>query len=196
MEDENEFKALEKEINKKNKKEEEEEEDIYNYNNEIDRIQKEIKYGLTEEQKEEFKSIFEMYDKNKTGIINLKELKLVFSKIGFNKNEEEFNKIIGKKIKESGKIKLEEFYEIMKKNMLPTESITEDELEYIFHEFDKNKDGLITHSELKASMKNITGEDFEDVDIDNMLECVSENSLNSGINLEVFKKIFKFEDFS
>jgi Ca2+-binding EF-hand superfamily protein len=80
--------------------------------------------------------------------------------------------------------------------MLPPESITEDELEYIFHEFDKNKDGLITHSELKASMKNITGEDFEDVDIDNMLECVSENSLNSGINLEVFKKIFKFEDFS
>jgi Ca2+-binding EF-hand superfamily protein len=87
-------------------------------------------------------------------------------------------------------ITLKEFLYIIEDNLL-LNKVTEEDLKSIFNELDKNKDGVISHSELKTSFKNFVGEEFDDEEIDNILNEIGNED---GIELDKFINNFINED--
>lgn len=52
------------------------------------------KYELTEDQKQELKEAFELFDANKTGTIDLHELKVLMRALGFDVKKPEIIKMV------------------------------------------------------------------------------------------------------
>ncbi len=56
-----------------------------------------FKLGLTEEQKHDLKEAFDLFDYDKTELIDVKELKVAFRALGFEPNKDELKRIIQEK---------------------------------------------------------------------------------------------------
>lgn len=136
---------------------------------------------LTEDQKLEIKESFEIFDSNKKGIIEAKELSLILKALDFNCSEEEVNKMLGEIDKnETSVLNFEEFAEILTFKMLERDPIVE-----IKNKFkllcDENK--VIT----LESLKSVVDELGENMKLDELNEIIKETS-NDG-------KIITEEDF-
>jgi len=75
---------------------------------------------LTEEQRQEIKEAFDLFDSEKIGFIDAKELKVAMRALGFEPKKEEVKKLIGEIDKSGGEgiLKYEEFLEIMTQKMV------------------------------------------------------------------------------
>jgi centrin-1 len=75
---------------------------------------KKIKNELTEEQKQEIKEAFDLFDSEGKGTIDAAELKIAMRALGFEPKKEEVKKTLSDIDKfKDGSIKFEEFMEIM-----------------------------------------------------------------------------------
>ena len=76
--------------------------------------QKRIRNELTEEQRQEIKEAFDLFDSEGKGAIDSKELKVAMRALGFEPKKEEVKKILSDLDKHSdGAIKFEDFMDIM-----------------------------------------------------------------------------------
>ncbi len=77
------------------------------------------KNDLTEEQRQEIKEAFDLFDSEGNGVIDAKELKVAMRALGFEPKKEEVKKILGE-IDRTGEgvIKYEEFLEVMTQKMV------------------------------------------------------------------------------
>jgi len=77
------------------------------------------KNDLTEEQRQEIKEAFDLFDSEGNGVIDAKELKVAMRALGFEPKKEEVKKILAE-IDRSGEgvIKYEEFLEVMTVKMV------------------------------------------------------------------------------
>ncbi|KAJ8308349.1 hypothetical protein KUTeg_013223 [Tegillarca granosa] len=105
---------------------------------------------LTQEQIEEFQSVFEMFDKDGDGRITTQELNTS------SRNSSQSN----------GTIELDEFFVMMEKELKRTE--TEEDLRDAFKVFDRNGDELISMNELRHILDEL-GEDLSDEEIKDMM---------------------------
>jgi centrin-3 len=143
---------------------------------------------ITEEQKQEIKEAFDLFDTDKSGSIDYHELKVAMRALGFDVKKAEVLKLMKEyDRKETGRIEYADFLEIMTQKMAerdPEEEIrkafalfdeektgaisvknlrrvarelgevlTDDELQAMIDEFDKNGDGVIDEQEFMAIMK-------------------------------------------
>merc|ERR1711885_100297 len=98
---------------------------------------------LTEEQKQEIKEAFDLFDTDGSGNIDSKELKVAMRALGFEPKREEIKKLISEVDKDgSGVIEYHEFAEMMTQKM--AERDPREEMMKAFRLFDDDDTGKIS----------------------------------------------------
>merc|ERR1712178_215902 len=87
---------------------------------------KKAKGGLTEEQIEEIREAFNLFDADNSGKISLRNLRRVAQELGENIDEEELQDMINQADRD-GEINIDEFYRIMKKKGNFLEDLSSDD---------------------------------------------------------------------
>lgn len=123
---------------------------------------------LTEEQKQEIKEAFDLFDTDGSGNIDAKELKVAMRALGFEPKREEIKKLIQEIDKDgSGVIDFPEFLEMMTAKM--AERDPREEMMKAFRLFDDDETGKVTFKNLKRVAKEL-GENMTDDEIAEMIE--------------------------
>ncbi|POI36004.1 hypothetical protein CIB84_000244 [Bambusicola thoracicus] len=106
---------------------------------------------LTEEQKQEIREAFDLFDTDGTGNIDVKELKVAMRALGFEPKKEEIKKMISDIDKEgTGKISFNDFLVVMTQKMAEKDS--KEEILKAFKLFDDDETGKISFKNLKREM--------------------------------------------
>ena len=151
-------------------------------------VKKRTRQELSDEQKQEIKEAFELFDTDKTGTIDYHELKVCMRALGFDVKKQEVLNLMREYDREgSGQIEYPDFLEIMTTKISERdpieeiskafklfdedgtgkislrnlrrvaremqENLSDDELQAMIDEFDKDGDGEINESEFLAIMK-------------------------------------------
>ncbi|GMI40965.1 hypothetical protein TrCOL_g10159 [Triparma columacea] len=90
------------------------------------------KFELTEEQKQEIREAFDLFDTDGSGTIDAKELKVAMRALGFEPKKEEIKKRVAKEL---------------------GENMTDEELQEMIDEADRDGDGEINEDEFLRIMK-------------------------------------------
>uniref|UniRef100_A0A8C2MVS3 EF-hand domain-containing protein n=1 Tax=Cricetulus griseus TaxID=10029 RepID=A0A8C2MVS3_CRIGR len=129
---------------------------------------------LTEDQKQEVREAFDLFDSDGSGTIDVKELKVALRALGFEPRKEEMTKMISEVDKEAtGKIKKDTKEEILK----------------AFRLFDDDETGKISFRNLKR-VANELGENLTDEELQEMIDEADRDG-DGEVNEEEFLKIMK-----
>ena len=110
--------------------------------------------NLSEERITEFKAAFELFDKDRDGAINNKELGTIMRNLGQNPSEEELKQMIKEiDLDGNGVIDFNEFLYLMVKKMKGND--TEEELLEAFKVFDRDGNGYVTSHELRNVLTSL-----------------------------------------
>ncbi|XP_067386288.1 uncharacterized protein [Emydura macquarii macquarii] len=122
-----------------------------------------LKPELTEEQKQEIREAFDLFDTDGSGSIDVKELKVAMRALGFEPKKEEIRKMIVDIDKEgSGTIIFEDFLAMMTQKM--SEKDSKEEIMKAFRLFDDDGTGKISFKNLKRVAKEL-GENLTDEEL-------------------------------
>ena len=143
---------------------------------------------LTEEQKQEIKEAFDLFDTDGSGTIDAKELKVAMRALGFEPKKEEIRKMIQDVDKDgSGVIDFPEFLDMMTAKM--AERDPREEMLKAFRLFDDDESGKISFKNLKRVAKEL-GENMTDEEIQEMIDEADRDG-DGEINEEEFMRIMK-----
>ena len=122
---------------------------------------------IPEERKWEYKEAFDMLDKGKDGKITLLELANVMRSLNMDPTEEELKEMIDEvDLDGNGEIDVEEFVTLM--NRRSKETDTEEVIINAFKVFDIEGNGLLSITDMRHIMINMTNSGLED-DLDDIL---------------------------
>ena len=145
-----------------------------------------IEQGISDDMINEFKEVFNFFDKDKDGYITAKELGDLIRNLGQNPTEAEIQNMINEvDINNNGAIDFKEFLDIMLKKLKDSES--EEELIEAFKIFDKDGNGLIGSEELLNVMLTL-GEDSNKEEIEDLINEVDLDR-DGLINYEEFLRL-------
>uniref|UniRef100_A0A286X9I3 EF-hand domain-containing protein n=1 Tax=Cavia porcellus TaxID=10141 RepID=A0A286X9I3_CAVPO len=109
---------------------------------------------LTEEQKQEIREAFDLFDADGTGTIDVKELKVATRVVGLEPKKEEIKKMISEIDKEgTGKMNFSDFLTVMTQKM--SEKDTKEEIRKAFKLFDDDETGKVSFKNLKCVAKEL-----------------------------------------
>eukprot|EP00397_Hematodinium_sp_SG-2012_P060343 GEMP01078446.1.p1 GENE.GEMP01078446.1~~GEMP01078446.1.p1 ORF type:complete len:159 (+),score=50.14 GEMP01078446.1:136-612(+) len=129
---------------------------------------KKIQVNFSEDQIEEFKEAFSLFDKDGNGTITAEELGVVMRSIGRNPTNEQLRQMIAEVDEDgSGEIEFPEFLKLMASKLQDSDSI--DEMREAFLVFDRDKSGSVSAIELKHVMNNL-GEQVTDAEVEEMIK--------------------------
>ena len=143
---------------------------------------------LTEEQKQEIKEAFDLFDTDGSGNIDSKELKVAMRALGFEPKREEIKQLIAQVSKDgSGVIDYPEFLDMMSAKM--QERDPKEEMMKAFRLFDDDETGKISFKNLKRVAKEL-GENMTDDEIAEMIEEADRDG-DGEIGEEEFMRIMR-----
>uniref|UniRef100_A0A8C4KYG9 Centrin 1 n=1 Tax=Equus asinus asinus TaxID=83772 RepID=A0A8C4KYG9_EQUAS len=143
---------------------------------------------LTEDQKQEVREAFDLFDANGSGTIDVKELKVAMRALGFEPRKEEMKKMISEVDKEgTGKISFNDFLAVMTQKM--AEKDTKEEILKAFRLFDDDETGKISFKNLKR-VANELGENLTDEELQEMIDEADRDG-DGEVNQEEFLRIMK-----
>ncbi|XP_026186139.1 caltractin [Mastacembelus armatus] len=146
------------------------------------------KIELTEEQKQEIKEAFDLFDTDGTGTIDVKELKVVMRALGFEPKKEEIKKMIADVDKEgSGTIDFSDFFSMMTLKM--NEKDSKEEIMKAFRLFDDDCTGKISFRNLKRVAKEL-GENLTDEELQEMIDEADQDG-DGEVSEQEFLRIMK-----
>ncbi|XP_052674950.1 uncharacterized protein LOC128156726 [Crassostrea angulata] len=143
---------------------------------------------LTDEQRQEIREAFDLFDTDGSGTIDAKELKVAMRALGFEPKKEEIKKMIADIDKEgSGTIDYNDFQNIMTQKM--SEKDLKEEIQKAFRLFDDDDTGKISFKNLKRVSKEL-GENLTDEELQEMIDEADRDG-DGEINEQEFLKIMK-----
>merc|ERR1711977_252505 len=146
------------------------------------------KAELTEEQKQEIREAFDLFDTDGSGAIDAKELKVAMRALGFEPKKDEIRKMISDIDKDGdGTIDFDEFVMMMTAKMAEKDS--REEICKAFKLFDDDATGKITFKNLKRVAKEL-GENMTDEELQEMVDEADRDG-DGEINEEEFLRIMK-----
>ena len=142
---------------------------------------------LTEQQIEDFKSAFALFDKDGEGTISVEEMGNVKRSLGLNSSkfytDAELQDLVNEfDVDGDGQIGFEEFLILMARKM--KESNTEEDIRETFQVFDKDGNGFISAAELWQVM-TIVGKNLTNKEVDEMIREVDTDG-DGQVNYEEF----------
>jgi len=141
-----------------------------------------------EEQKQEIKEAFDLFDTDGSGEIDSKELKVAMRALGFEPKKEEIQKMISDVDDDgSGTIGYEEFLKMMTHKILNRDP--KDEILKAFRLFDDDETGKISFKNLKRVAKEL-GERMTDEELQEMIDEADRDG-DGEVNEEEFLRIMK-----
>ncbi|KAM7000515.1 uncharacterized protein cetn4 [Tautogolabrus adspersus] len=147
-----------------------------------------LKIELTEEQKQEIKEAFDLFDTDGSGTIDVKELKVAMRALGFEPKKEEIKKMIADIDKEgSGTIDFSAFLSMMTLKM--GEKDSKEEILKAFRLFDDDGTGKISFKNLKRVAKEL-GENLTDEELQEMIDEADRDG-DGEVNEQEFLTIMK-----
>merc|ERR1712014_226429 len=146
------------------------------------------KGGLSDEQVEEMREAFNLFDSDKSGSIDYRELKAAMKALGFDVKNDELKKMITDIAADgSGHIEFPEFLEMMTGKM--GEKDTKEEILKVFKLFDDDSTGKISFKNLKRVAKEL-GENMTEEELQDMIDQADRDG-DGEINPEEFYRIMK-----
>ncbi|GFO35327.1 calmodulin [Plakobranchus ocellatus] len=131
---------------------------------------------ITQEQRDEIREAFGMFDKNGDGHISVAEIKEVMRAFGQNPTEAEAKQMIEEiDDNNNGFIDYPEFEAMMLKKGLKTREEEEEEMKNAFKVFDRNGDGYVSTSELRETMASL-GEPLTQEELEDMISEADKNN--------------------
>ncbi|XP_034038059.1 caltractin [Thalassophryne amazonica] len=147
-----------------------------------------VRKELTEEEIQEIKEAFDLFDTDGTGSIDVKELKVAMRALGFEPKKEEIRKLVADNDKvTSGKIGFSEFLMMMTPKMKEKDS--KEEILKAFRLFDDDCTGKISFKNLKRVSKEL-GENLTDEELQEMIDEADQDG-DGEINENEFLRIMK-----
>jgi len=141
-----------------------------------------------DEQKQEIKEAFDLFDTDGSGSIDSKELKVAMRALGFEPKKEEIQKMISDVDDDgSGTIEYEEFLKMMTHKILNRDP--KDEILKAFRLFDDDETGKISFKNLKRVAKEL-GERMTDEELQEMIDEADRDG-DGEVNEEEFLRIMK-----
>ncbi|XP_055334452.1 uncharacterized protein LOC129585691 [Paramacrobiotus metropolitanus] len=128
---------------------------------------KTLKVDLSEKQKKEIRDAFDLFDPERTGEIDAKDLKVCLRALGFEPKKEEIKKMLTDIKSEEGNINFDQFLSILTTKM--NEKDAHDEIQKAFRLFDSDETGKISFQNLKRVAKEL-GENLTDEELREMIE--------------------------
>lgn len=124
--------------------------------------------SLTDDKIKEFKEAFEMFDRDKDGLINQQELGNILRSLGHEPSDQDLSDMISEvDSNEDKRVDFAEFMQIMLKRM--KQSDIEEELIEAFRIFDKEGKGEISSHEFRHIMLTL-GEKLSEEEVDEMIK--------------------------
>ena len=149
---------------------------------------KKYRTEITEEQSQEIKEAFNLFDSESTGYIDSKELKVAMRALGFEPKKEEIRKILSEVDKQGeGNISFEDFLSIMTEKMLERDPI--EEMKKAFHLICEEGQDKITLKSLQKVAKEL-GENMTIEELQEMIEEADRDG-DGEIGEEDFLKVMK-----
>jgi len=146
------------------------------------------KGDLTEEQIAEIKEAFNLFDTDRNGSIDVRELKAAMRALGFEMKKEDVKKMLQDLDKDvNGLISLDEFIGMMTGKMGDRDSV--DEITKVFQLFDEDKTGFITFRNLKRVCQELN-ENLTDEEIQEMIYEADKDN-DGQISLDEFIRVMK-----
>lgn len=146
------------------------------------------KFELSDEQRQDIKEAFDLFDSEGTGMIDTKELKVAIRALGFEPKKEEIKKMIAEIDKDgTGKISFEDFLSLMTVKMAEKDS--KEEILKAFRLFDDDETGTISFKNLKRVAKEL-GENLTDEELQEMIDEADRDG-DGEVNQEEFLRIMK-----
>ncbi|XP_037531546.1 caltractin [Nematolebias whitei] len=146
------------------------------------------KHELTEEQVQEVKEAFDLFDTDGTGTIDVRELKVAMRALGFEPKKEEIKAVVSEFVKgSSGTVDFSEFLSIMTQKM--NEKDSKEEILKAFRLFDDDCTGKITFKNLKRVAKEL-GENLTDDELQEMIDEADQDG-DGEVSEEDFLRIMK-----
>ena len=149
--------------------------------------------GLTDEQIEELREAFNLFDTDGNGTIDSKELKEAMQSLGFEAKNQTIYQIIADIDKDgTGDIDFEEFLDLMTAGISSTDS--KEDVQKVFNLFDDDKTGYISLQNLKRVSKDL-GETMSDAELLEMIERADADQ-DGQISFEEFYAIMSRKSFA
>ncbi|XP_077291762.1 uncharacterized protein LOC143915164 isoform X2 [Arctopsyche grandis] len=146
------------------------------------------KFELSDDQKNDIKEAFDLFDPNSSGSIDTKELKVAIRALGFEPKKEEIKRMIADIDKEgTGKVTFDDFLSLMTIKM--AEKDIKEEIMKAFKLFDDDETGKISFKNLKRVAKEL-GENLTDEELQEMIDEADRDG-DGEINQEEFLRIMK-----
>ncbi|XP_029654828.1 caltractin-like [Octopus sinensis] len=144
------------------------------------------KLELSEEQKQEIREAFDLFDSEGSGTIDAKELKM--RALGFEPTKEEMRKLISEIEKDSSdRIDFEGFLSVMTKKMV--ERDPREEILKAFKLFDDDETGKISFKNLKRVAREL-GENLTDEELQEMIDEADKDG-DGEVNEDEFVRIIR-----
>eukprot|EP00298_Acanthocystis_sp_HF-20_P008584 c17766_g3_i1.p1 GENE.c17766_g3_i1~~c17766_g3_i1.p1 ORF type:complete len:154 (-),score=63.71 c17766_g3_i1:176-637(-) len=143
--------------------------------------------NLSEQQIQEIKEAFDLFDTSNTGFIDAKELKTAMRALGYEPKKEEIKTMMADLEKDGQGIPFSTFLDVMTAKM--SDRDTKEEILKAFKLFDDDETGKISFKNLKRVAKEL-GENITDEELQEMIDEADRDG-DGEINQQEFLQIMK-----
>merc|ERR1712072_1274087 len=148
--------------------------------------------GLGEDEIEEIKEAFDLFDNDNSGAISVNELTAAMKSLGFDvKHAVVYNMVSDLDADGSGEIEFDEFLDVMTAKI--TDKNTKEEIDRVFKLFDKDRNGTLEADDLSRVCKEL-GEDMPEEDAREVIQRMDLDG-DGAVGLDDFYNVLTKKTF-